>query len=167
MFLVAFFGLFRVGELAHSPKGFQNTIKREDINFKYKKSRVCSVSITLRNYKHSHGQVSIIPLARQTNKRLCPVHALMRYLRISPPSNGQLFRDNNNQPVSTTYFRSVLRLCVLANNMDPKFFTAHSFRIGGATHAHNSNMSVSQIQKLGRWKTNAYLKYIRPSALPI
>lgn len=51
--------------------------------------------------------------------------------------------------------------------MNPNLFTAHSFRIGGATHAHNSNMSTAQIQKLGRWKSSAYLKYIRPPALPL
>lgn len=167
MFLVAFFGLFRVGELAHSLTGSQNVIRREDLVFKYKQSTVSSMSITIRNYKHSQGNISLVPLARQSNKKLCPVHALLKYLRIAPNGNGQLFRDRNGQPISTAFFRSILRSCVIANNMDPNLYTAHSFRIGGATHAYESNMPASQIQKLGRWKSTAYLKYIRSTTRPI
>lgn len=167
MFLIAFFGLFRVGEIAYSVNNPQNVIKKEDIVFYYKHSKISHASLTIRSYKHSQGQSSIIPINRQTVKKLCPISALKKYLRAAPLGNGYLFRHCNGQPVSTSYFRSVLRSCVVANNMDPSLFTAHSFRIGGATHAHNSNMSSTQIQKLGRWKSTAYLKYIRPTALPI
>lgn len=167
MFLMAFFGLFRVGEIAHSPKGYRNVIMRNDVAFNYTRSKISSLSITLRHFKHSQGQTATIPLSRQSVKTLCPVRALIRYLKAAPGLTGPLFVDVTGLPITTTTFRSTLRSCVIVCHLDPQFFTAHSFRIGGATHAHQNNMSIPQIQKLGRWKSTAYLKYIRPQALPL
>lgn len=167
MFLMAFFGLFRVGEIAHSPTGHRNVITRNDIDFNYTGSKISSLSITLRHFKHSQGQTAVIPLSRQSVKTLCPVRALIHYLKAIPYSTGPMFVDFTGQPITTTAFRSTLRSCVIACHLDPLLFTAHSFRIGGATHAHQSNMSAQNIQKLGRWKSSAYLKYIRPQPLPV
>jgi hypothetical protein len=107
MFLLAFFGLFRVGELAYSVTGFQNVLQREDITFQSKHGKVSYISLTIRNYKHSNGQVSVIPIARQQNKSICPVRAMLRYLRLSSQGHGQLFRHIDGAPVTTTFFRTV------------------------------------------------------------
>ena len=40
-------------------------------------------------------------------------------------------------------------------------FTGHSFRIGAATTAARKGMEDSLIQTLGRWKSAAYLAYIK------
>ncbi|XP_052226643.1 integrase/recombinase xerD homolog isoform X2 [Dreissena polymorpha] len=167
MFLMAFFGLFRVGELSLSHNGHQNTISRQDLTFLYTDSKLSSAVVTIRNYKHSKGQCTSIPLASQSNKQLCPVRALFKYIRLCPSDTGPLFKFANGEPVTATFFRSNLRTCVVASQLSPHRYTSHSFRIGGATHAHSQNMSASQIQQLGRWKSNAYLKYIRANPLPV
>ena len=42
-------------------------------------------------------------------------------------------------------------------------FNSHSFRIGAATLAGAAGVPESTIMVLGRWKSMAYLQYIRPS----
>ncbi|XP_052769877.1 uncharacterized protein LOC128209737 isoform X2 [Mya arenaria] len=167
MFLLAFFGLFRVGEIAYSPKGSQNLVKREDVSFQCCNSMVSSFSIILKQYKHSQGRPSAVPFSRQPTRHLCPVHSLLRYLSLTSHTSGPLFVLRTGLPITTTYFRSILRACVLACHLDPQTYTAHSFRIGGATLASNNHMSACDIQKLGRWKSSAYKKYIRTPTLPL
>ena len=60
---------------------------------------------------------------------------------------------------------SVMKQCVVTCNLDQTKYKSHYFRIGGASHAHSLGYSNSQIQMLGRWKTSAFLKYIRPTAV--
>lgn len=167
MFLTAFFGLFRVGELSISQNGHQNTVLRKDLTFMYTNANVSSAVINVRNYKHSQGQATAVPLALQSDKQLCPVRALVRYLRLCPTQTGPLFQFRNGDPVTTAFFRSNLRTCVVASDLNPQFYTSHSFRIGGATHAHSHKMPASQLQRLGRWRSNAYVKYIRSTPLPL
>jgi hypothetical protein len=167
MFLTAFFGLLRAGELARSPTGINNVLCRQDISFQYHESHVSAITMTLRHFKHSLGQKSVIPLSRQNFSGLCPVKALLRYLRLAPTSKGPLFRDIYGCGITTSFFRQTLRNCVTYCNLDPSIYTAHSFRIGGATFAHQCHMSTAQIKQLGRWKSSAYLKYIRTLPIPV
>lgn len=167
MFLLAFFGLFRVGEITYSSKGAQHVIRRENINFVRLHSKVRSLNITLTQYKHSVGHQASIPIACQAIKKLCPVRSMLRYLHMSSQTSSFLFLHQSGSPVTTTFFRSVLKSCVIACNLDPSVYTAHSFRIGGATLAHQNKMAVSDIKKLGRWKSTAYKKYLRTLSLPL
>ena len=41
---------------------------------------------------------------------------------------------------------------------------SHSFRIGAATYAATVGYTEAQIQKMGRWKSGAFRKYIRISS---
>ena len=48
-------------------------------------------------------------------------------------------------------------------NLPAKDFAGHSFHIGAATMASASRVEDSTIEALGRWKSSAFLKYIRAS----
>ena len=52
---------------------------------------------------------------------------------------------------------SVIRPC----NLDPNRYKGHSFRIGAATYAAEQVVSDDKIRHLGRWKSDAFKKYIR------
>ena len=45
--------------------------------------------------------------------------------------------------------------------LNPAEYAGHSFRIGAATVAHLNGLDDSTIMTLGRWKSEAYLRYIR------
>jgi len=167
MFLIAFFGLFRVGELAVSPQGQQIVIQHQHLKLVTEQNKVTSCSIQFNQYKHSQGQVAIIPIKRMSEKRVCPIRSLMKYLKVCRIRQGPLFQHLSGHPVTTSFFRSTLHSCVVFCHLDPTRYKTHSFRIGGATHAHLSNMSPVQIQQLGRWRSSAFLKYIRPTALSL
>ena len=163
IFLVAFYGLFRIGELTFTKKGIHNLISKRNVKFcKNNQTQTCAI-ITLHSYKHSLGQKAKIALKQQPISSLCPVRALKRYIQHDHNAKDHLFVLPCGSPITSTFFRQVLRKCVHICGLDPSTYTAHSFRIGGATHAFSQGLSTAQIKHLGRWKSSAYLKYIRPN----
>ena len=53
--------------------------------------------------------------------------------------------------------------CVFAQmKLNKQLYNTHSFRIGAAAFASLANLSDTQIQVLGRWRSNAFQRYIRP-----
>lgn len=166
MFLLAFYALLRVSEITTTSNGSANIINRENVKFSYKNGKVIKASLKLMNYKHSKGQTSTIILSRAKNRLLCPVRVLSKYCSVTTHKSGPLFQFSCGKTVTASYFRRLLKRCVEHCHLDPTKYTSHSFRIGGATLAHDRNFSESQIQKLGRWSSNAYTKYLRPSLNP-
>ena len=164
MFLVAFFGLFRAGEVARSKSAPHNTAQRELVTFHPQNGHPTEAHIQLIWYKHSKGHIAQIPLAKQPNRKFCPVTALYKAC-LYMPRTGPLFCLSNGRPVSTNIYRSVVKACALTCKLDPCRYTTHSFRIGGATLAYELGFSTEQIKQLGRWKSSAYIKYLRPTPL--
>lgn len=57
--------------------------------------------------------------------------------------------------------KTALRLLVSAAGRDPKQYALHSGRIGGATQLACRGASEIQIQRAGRWKSSAFMVYVR------
>ena len=64
-------------------------------------------------------------------------------------------------------------LCTLLNGLltelhsDTRKYNTHSFRIGAANSARQANILDPLIQLMGRWKSNAYLTYIKTPPMEI
>ena len=58
-----------------------------------------------------------------------------------------------------------MSLSLKAFGLDSTRYKSHSFRISAASFAAERGMSDAQIRALGRWKSNAFLKYIRIPSL--
>ena len=56
---------------------------------------------------------------------------------------------------------SALSLAIKFCGLNPARYKGHSFRIGAASHAADRGLSDAQIRVLGRWKSNAFHRYIR------
>ena len=54
-----------------------------------------------------------------------------------------------------------LRIMAASAGKNPAHFTLHSGRIGGATKLAAQGRSKLQIQRAGRWKSRAFLVYMR------
>ena len=155
MFLVAFYALCRVSEIAVG-RFTDHTLQRRDVA---RLTGADAFRITFRSFKHARG-----PQRVRINKQLpaasCPVAALDRYLRMRGETQGPLFLHRDGRPVACREFQSALA-SLLRSLGERGRLSSHSFRIGGATHAARAGLSAVAIQRLGRWRSNAFMRYIR------
>ena len=104
-----------------------------------------------------HGCVIFLGPSGQS---ICPVAALTRYLQMRGSSPGPLFLCQDGTPLSPTtvnnWLRSILSSAGVTGN-----YSSHSFRIGAATSAALAGVPDHLIKTLGRWSSDAYLRYIR------
>ena len=97
----------------------------------------------------------------KTGQVLCAVTALLNYLAIRGPVEGILFKFQDNSPLTKSKFVANFRQLLDAAGINSALYAGHSFRIGAATTAAANGVEDSTIQTLGRWKSSAYLSYIR------
>ena len=102
-------------------------------------------------------------MPRKTIHAICLVDVLVQYLAIRGGTPGPLFLLPNNQSLTGASFRSALKKAFQELHMDHHQFNTHSFRNGAATSAKRAGVSDSHLKALGRWRSNAYLKYVRLS----
>ena len=92
---------------------------------------------------------------------ICPVKALLDYLRLRGPKEGPLFMWKDGSPLHKPQFSKAVRAALTQAKLPADKFGGHSFRIGAATTAAAAGLEDSTIQTLGRWKSSSYLLYIR------
>ena len=162
MVLLAFHFFLRVGEYTSRNESNDHAIERKNIKFSFKSSRLRGVAITIEHFKHSSQPVT---LSLKVGKRpaFCPVMALAKYVGLRASSGGPLYINRDGSPVTSSQFSTVFRQVVLDTNLDPKYYKPHCLRIGGTTRVHQLGFSDSRIREMGRWKSDAYKKYIRIS----
>ena len=156
--LLAFFGLLRVSEYT-SPalsRSDPNALNLDDVTvdtvrdvakIRIKKSKTdpFRIGVTLRICGISHP--------------LCPVKALRRFLVRRGSSPGPLFIYSNGAFLTRSRVRDLLvRSLPHIENIN-----THSFRRGGASALSDAGVEGHVIQILGRWKSDAYTKYIQMS----
>jgi len=66
-----------------------------------------------------------------------------------------------SQPMSGDYLRQLIKSCVAGLGLNPARFSGHSLRAGGATDLFAACVPYWVIKKMGRWKSDAALKYYR------
>ena len=97
LFLLAYYGAFRVGELAKSGT-LAHTIKLEHVVLGRGKGGD-SVELTLPSFKFSKGEVSLL-LSPVPASPFCPVRALSLYLSLRPSGPGPLFISKSGAPIT-------------------------------------------------------------------
>ena len=92
--------------------------------------------------------------------------AVMMLLNVSPQLPGKtplMARRTGDgwKVITRTEAVLALRMMVACTGRDPAHFALHSGRIGGATQLAAQGMSEVQIQRAGRWKSRAFMVYVR------
>jgi hypothetical protein len=167
VFLLAFNSFLRLGEiLVRSPKEAGSVIQKQDVSFTYCNRRPQSITLVIRHYKSikNNQPVTITIEANHNNLQLCPVRAVHSHLENHSRVDVLLFLCIGGTPVTHSYVTGQLTFILKYLGIDPKFFKAHSFRIGAATHATTLGFSEPYIRQLGRWNSNAVQRYIRISS---
>ena len=163
LFLLAFHAFLRLGEVA--VKSLQKShlvLQRQDVTFEYDGPRLASVQIIMREHKTNKDHAPlVISLQAIPDSPFCPVNALFVYLNCSKHTSGPLFQTIDALPISYSKVSAHLKSAVQFIGLDPNNFKGHSFRIGAATYAASLGFSENLIQKLGRWNSDAFRRYIR------
>ena len=156
LFTTAFFGLFRVGELTTQRSGiisiYLDQVKRIDEK----------IHISITNFKNNDtNKPFVIILGRHKDNTICPFLHLSNFLDIRGTAPGPLFCFANLKPIPRTFFASRLKRALTYCNFNPSLYLSHSFRIGSASYLASIGFTDVQIKLMGRWKSDAFLRYIR------
>ena len=157
--LTAFYGFLRISEYTSSRARSYDpatTLCRSDILIK----NLNTIDIRIKASKTDPFRVGTTIRIIRNDSPLCPVQALLEYIRISPHQSGPLFRFHDGRFLTRTNFAATL------NKVKPpgtKNLSSHSFRIGAATTAAAAGLPRWLIQILGRWTSDCYKTYLRIS----
>ena len=153
MFLMAFYFGLRVGEI---------TASKHNILLDQIKLHSNSLTLSFGSFKHSNLNPGPPHTISSNGTRFSTVEVLANYLKIRGRAEGPLFLLNN-KPVPAALFNSRFKNLVQLVGRNPKHFSSHSFRIGAATFWANKGHSDVQIRRLGRWRSEAMISYLRGS----
>jgi hypothetical protein len=145
MYLLAYFAFLRVGEFTTDPGSIStHVLMKQDVELQ-------STSLG------RHANLRIMPQP----DIICPVSALRTYYDVRGNVPGPLFILSDGLPVTRSYFATNFNIALQWANLDSRYYKGHSLRIGAATTAAAMGMTDVQIQVMGRWRSNAFKRYIR------
>ena len=103
MFLVAFYGFFRVGELTAKGANSKLLVQIQDLHFQFKNECVTSATIVISDWR----PFSVI-LVSAKGTEFCPVTYLQCYCAMRGTTPGALFCLVDRTPVKTGHFTQQL-----------------------------------------------------------
>lgn len=160
MFLLAFHAFLRDGEITNTGKA-KHYLLREQVQVSDQ------ILISFNHYKHSNSKC-VVSVSRNSHfPQYCPVVSLLEYLSVRKQTNTAepLFSFMDGSPVSRFAFTQQLKTSMGRTRFS--FYTSHSIRIGSATSAAMMGVSEDKIKLMGRWKSDAFKKYIRVPVLQL
>jgi len=161
MILLAFYGCLRACEYLSSTST-AHLLQYKDVRIR-KSEKSKHAVLFFRSFKFSKSSCTLkVPTSKSGH---CPVMSLKRYLNIRGNEPGPLFITKGNSPIARNRFAKLLKKCVSNSGREPSDYNTHSLRIGRATQLAIDGYSEDTIKKTGRWSSNAFLKYIRPSSV--
>lgn len=167
MFLLAFYGFFRISELAaKSANSGSAVVQYNQRRFLTQQGNVHMIKITITKFKHNATNRPFdILIERELSSPFCPVQAMLSFCKSRGHQPGPLFCHPDMSKITVSQFNTVLHCCLTFCGLDTSRYKGHSFRIGTACHTADKGFSDAQIWALGRWKSDAFKVYIRSDTL--
>lgn len=166
MCTLAFYAFLRIGEITKGKDSKNVLLLRQVTKLTDSSGNIVGLKITFESYKHHYNQPPVsITLLRQ--KTICPVELFLRYLTLRGSSPGWLFQHLDGSPITRLEFTNWLNTAVNGCGLDPSRYKSHSFRIGAASFAADQGLSETKIRLLGRWKSDAFKRYIRITSITL
>lgn len=155
--LLAFHACLRISEFSVVGKDNPHVLKLSNILMSD-----AYIVINFVSFKHANQSARVVIKKELSSSQYCPVDILKQYLAVRPKAGAFLFVRKGGIPLSRQDFNVMFKTLLEKAGIPHKNFSSHSLRIGGATNALLKGYSVSQIQHLGRWRSNAFMRYLRP-----
>ena len=124
LFLLAFYGLFRIGELtAKSDRFASSVVQFGNLTFLSRNGRTHVAKITISEYKHNTSRRPFdILIAREVCSAFFLVLALIQYSEFRGPSSVPLFCHADQSPILTHHFNVELQRCLAYCGLDTSFW---------------------------------------------
>lgn len=145
-------------------------IKHRNIQWKSESLATITLEVTKTSHDAPQEQVNMEAYT-MLGEKLSGTHLLRIYLerlRAAGLPTGpddwvfpKLATKSRSVQISKPSFIAWLRQALTRAGHDPSKFSGHSFRAGGATDLYASGAPPRLIQLQGRWKSDAYIIYIR------
>ena len=151
---LAFFGLLRSAEYTSETENrydIDTTLTREDVSFNALHN---CMRVYIKVSKTDPFRQGAIITYRKVDSVLCPVSAMLKYLTKNEDI-GPLFKFQSGKYLTRAH---VYKLFGHFMNIN---LNTHSLRIGGATLLSKAGVPEHVIQKIGRWSSGCFKKYVR------
>lgn len=119
------------------------------------------LQVNIKQSKTDPFRTGVCLVIGATATDICPVAAMLQYLLQRGSEDGPLFRFKDGRPLTRERLVVAVREALHVAGINQENYCSHSFRIGAATTAATNGIEDSVIQTLGRWKSLAYLQYVK------
>ena len=151
-------GCLRVGEIANSCTA-KHTLNIDGLKVITKKGLPCFLKLTLATHKHSVEPVTC-RIASVTGE-FCPVQSALHFTKLRGSLPGPFLRFKSGKVVSRSYIANKLKFLIKQTGRATALYNTHSIRCGRATDMAIAGLPELVIKRTGRWRSNAYLRYVR------
>ena len=159
-FSLAFAAFLRAGEFTAPPQDFSPSLYAtlRDVSFLDDGSLRFYIKRSKTDQFHRGCSITLPHIFSS----ICPVRRMKSYLRsCTAHDKSPLFHFKNGSPLSIRTLHLVLRKLLHKLGYEAQNFNIHSFRIGAATSAAKQGISNKMIKRLGRWKSQCFMDYIK------
>lgn len=162
MFSTGVNSLFRTSETC-------NGIKAEDVHF-ISNGLTSSVSIKLHRTKTLLTGPGCIVEVAEFDSPYCCYRLLQSWWQLNSldrKPGSFIFPSIRNgvidwsTPMTGNYFRKAIKKAAASIGLNPRRYSGHSLRSGGATDLFEARTPYHIIKKMGRWKSDAAMRYYR------
>ena len=168
IFSTAYYGLFRIGELATG----SHPILARDAHIGVNKNKLLFLLRTSKtHWSDQKPQTVKIDSSKayikksEPNTPYCPFQILRDYVmvrRTYRQNTEPFFIFGDRTPVPSPLVRQVLKETLDSAGFNNKLYNFQSFRIGRASDlVLKYNVDVQTVKKLGRWRSNIVYEYLR------
>ena len=169
---LAHYGLLRAAEFTVNSTYDHNVhLSLADVSFHNDEQGTGYLKIYIKRSKTDKRNQGFYLHIGCSTTNVCAYCAMVQYYNATnctcnSTSTRALFVFSNGAFLSRSSFINQVKLYLALAGIDTTHYSAHSFRIGGATTAAAAGLSDWEIQILGRWSSNTYQRYIRtPTAV--
>ena len=174
LFMTAYFGLFRIGELTESA----HNVKAVDVHVGLNKDKLMFVlhssKMHTKGVKPQIIKINAIGQLQEkldrtskihTVRSLCPFQAIQQYIKVRKKRKINVpeepfFIFNDRKAVKPNNFRFILKKAIRTMGLDDTFYSSQGFHSGRACDLLDMGISVETIRKLGRWKSTSVYTYL-------
>ena len=157
MYKIMYSLALRISELLHYSKKFDHALRYKDI-----KQLGNVVWITIRSGKHN-----IRPMKYSLDSSFRFLWHLKEFLRLRGSAQGPLFCFKNGKPITRNFFTRQLKEDLCSLGLHSTRYNSHSFRIDRTSDLALQGASDRQIALIGRWQSDAFRDYIRPTHIAL